>query len=420
MELKKIRFQNFKLFKDVTFVFNKQFNIIIGNNMTGKTSILEGIMAGIKPYLKNVQAIVNLKILEQDIHQANYELCLPALIEIETKILGTETKWELGANDEGKYFSNINELSTINKKINKLVHEKEVLPLFAYYPVSKVLNEKKFEPVTIDSRLISYKNSHNAVKDYAKVFNWLITKEIKVRDKINGFQRSKLELELVKKVIISCLDLDDIFYDVEKREKMFFKLKDKRILPISALSSGYKIIFAMIGDLAVRCIQLNPYLNEKAITETNGLVLIDEIDQHLHPILQQQIVGILRNTFPKLQFIVTTHSPHVIASAEAGEVIILPNIEDFEELGGEISPEQKSYKGWQLDYILKDIMYMLDQDESWYHKIVNPILDEIDEAFKQKNVDNFDKGVEKLKVILSPSDPILASLEIQKIRLKLK
>ncbi len=169
---------------------------------------------------------------------------------------------------------------------------------------------------------------------------------------------------------------------MERKEKIFFELPDGRILPISTLSSGYKIVFAMVGDLAVRCVNLNPNLGENAITETNGLVLIDEIDQHLHPILQQQIVGILRNTFPKLQFIVTTHSPHVIASAEEGEVMILPNIESFEDLEGEIKAQKQNYKGWQLGYILKDIMNMLDQDESWYHKIVSPILDEIDEAFE--------------------------------------
>ena len=70
----------------------------------------------------------------------------------------------------------------------------------------------------------------------------------------------------------------------------------------------------MVGDLAYRCCRLNSKKNMGALIATPGIVLIDEIELHLHPSWQQQILPTLQKIFPKIQFIVTTHSPQVVSS----------------------------------------------------------------------------------------------------------
>lgn len=90
-----------------------------------------------------------------------------------------------------------------------------------------------------------------------------------------------------------------------------FSFKDERVIPFKALPMGYKRIFSIVLDIAYRSFILNQD------TESEGIVLIDEIELHLHPTLQQEVLQRLRKTFPKIQFIVTTHSPLVISNFKA-------------------------------------------------------------------------------------------------------
>jgi len=93
--------------------------------------------------------------------------------------------------------------------------------------------------------------------------------------------------------------------------------------PFSNLSDGQRNIFAMIGDIAYKAATLNKHLGEKALKETTGVVLIDELDLHLHPIWQRHIIEDLRRTFPKIQFFATTHSPFLIQSLRSGEELVM-------------------------------------------------------------------------------------------------
>lgn len=94
-------------------------------------------------------------------------------------------------------------------------------------------------------------------------------------------------------------------------------------MPLRLLSDGFRGIIGLIADIAYRCIKLNPHLGENAIRETKGLVLVDELDLHLHPKWQKRIVYDLKKTFPGIQFIATTHSPFIIQSLKREELINL-------------------------------------------------------------------------------------------------
>jgi predicted ATP-binding protein involved in virulence len=102
-----------------------------------------------------------------------------------------------------------------------------------------------------------------------------------------------------------------------------FDGKDGQIFPMSDMSDGYRTMVAIIGDIACKAALLNPHLNENSIEETPGVVLIDELDQHLHPRWQRRIIEDLRRTFPKIQFICTTHSPFLIQSLGNARLIDL-------------------------------------------------------------------------------------------------
>ena len=87
-------------------------------------------------------------------------------------------------------------------------------------------------------------------------------------------------------------------------------------MPVSQLSDGYKCTISLIADIAYRMAILNPQLLNKVLVETEGIILIDEVDLHLHPKWQKRILKDLMDIFPKVQFIVSTHAPEVINSVK--------------------------------------------------------------------------------------------------------
>jgi predicted ATP-binding protein involved in virulence len=101
------------------------------------------------------------------------------------------------------------------------------------------------------------------------------------------------------------------------------KHQDGRELPLSALSDGVQNMIALVADLAHRCARLNPHLRDAAARDTAGIVLIDEIDMHLHPRWQQMVVDLVRTAFPAIQFIMSTHSPHVLSTVDYESIRII-------------------------------------------------------------------------------------------------
>ena len=96
-------------------------------------------------------------------------------------------------------------------------------------------------------------------------------------------------------------------------------------IPVNQLSDGYKSTISLVADIAYRMAVLNPQLLGDVCNETDGIVLIDEVDLHLHPKWQQRILGDLTEIFPKVQFIISTHAPEVINSVSKENVIVLEN-----------------------------------------------------------------------------------------------
>lgn len=114
------------------------------------------------------------------------------------------------------------------------------------------------------------------------------------------------------------------------------------------MSDGYKNTLSMIVDIAYRMAVLNPMLGEKVFEETPGVILIDEIDLHLHPQWQQTIISDLNAIFPNIQFIVSSHAPEVINSVVKEQIRILDN-------GKIYMPAAQTY-GRDANSILREVM----------------------------------------------------------------
>jgi predicted ATP-binding protein involved in virulence len=112
--------------------------------------------------------------------------------------------------------------------------------------------------------------------------------------------------------------------DTHSLDILYTDASGKKVrVPMKNLSDGYKNTIGMIADIAYRMAILNPQLLENVLTETPGIVLIDEVDLHLHPVWQQRIIRDLQTLFPKVQFIVSTHAPSVISSVKRENMLVL-------------------------------------------------------------------------------------------------
>lgn len=168
---------------------------------------------------------------------------------------------------------------------------------------------------------------------------------------------------------------------------------------LDQLSDGEKNVIALIGDIARRLSIANPY-SEDAL-KGNGIILIDEVDLHLHPSWQQLIIKQLSNLFPNCQFIITTHSPQVLSQVKSESVFLLENIDNEISVMGDV----KTY-GKNTDRILEDILGV-DSRPSEIKELFRELFSLI-----ERDLDAAEKLLIVIKGKLNDSDPDILKAEM--------
>jgi len=142
-----------------------------------------------------------------------------------------------------------------------------------------------------------------------------------------------IALEVMKQAIASCVEFASDFYFDDRYDDLILGTRQSDFQMFRNLSEGQRLLLTQIGDLARRVITLNPHLGRDVLQQTHGIVMIDELDLHLHPKWQRRIIEDLRRIFPKIQFIVTTHSPFIIQSLRSGEELVMLDGQPTADLG---------------------------------------------------------------------------------------
>ncbi|KOR33833.1 MULTISPECIES: AAA family ATPase [Planktothricoides] len=341
MKINRIILENFRCFENEEFELSSPYTLIIGNNGKGKTAILDAIAVGISALLSEVSESGSLLFLkDNDVRLASYKKGrnidiqpqYPASVSCEGIFAEQEITWTqslVRSNLKVKIDKTIEDLS---KKLKEIAFngQTDLLPLIIYYgtdrlwiPNQNQTKENQDENNSVkESRTKGYENCFDTDLNITWLTDWLRKKE----EKALKSARSDA-LEVVTSALADCMEDEDwqtITYDSMKNE-VLAEAKDGRLLPLRLLSDGVRNMFAMVADMAYRAAMLNPHLGKNAAKETPGIVLIDEIDLHLHPSWQRGVVEALHRTFPNIQFIATTHSPFIIQSLrrELGKLISL-------------------------------------------------------------------------------------------------
>ncbi len=175
------------------------------------------------------------------------------------------------------------------------------------------------------------------------------------------------------------------------------------------LSAGFKSILSILFSI-IKEIEFRFKEHQMTAEEFDGVILIDEVEVHLHPEWQEKILMVLRKTFPQAQFIVTTHSPHVIQTADPNEIIALCMDENSNvAVREDISTSKYGFKGWTIEEILYDVMGMKTLRTELYQQMI----EDFGKAIDEENTEKANTIYAELDQLLHPASPQRKLLQFQ-------
>lgn len=205
------------------------------------------------------------------------------------------------------------------------------------------------------------------------------------------------EFRAVRRVVTDCLRLltgfDDASIAYDGGFVVSYTASDGTYMedqPFETLSDGYRVVIGLVADIARRMAQLNPFLAEQAVARTPGVVLIDEVDLHLHPKWQGKILGVLHELFPLVQFIVTTHAPMVISSVQSKNLRVIEPVDGGDGKYVAVSPDDETY-GVNAGAILREVMGTPDKPAA--------VQDKLDEFGQYLNDKEYGKAQATLRAL---------------------
>lgn len=219
-------------------------------------------------------------------------------------------------------------------------------------------------------------------------------------------ENSKRNLELALSSIY-VLNTEYSFSHIDGRNFDIFVNTPNGVIWYEYLSSGFKSCLAIIIGI-IKEIELRFTAEDIYAAEFNGIIIIDEVEMHLHPEWQGRITGVLTTLFPRAQFIVTTHSPHVVQNGKPDQIIALEQAEDGETRVRSQSGGEYGYTGWTVDEVLRDVMGM----ESTISRELEQKLEEFYRYIDAEDSENARASYAYLDTILHPKNVLRKSLSM--------
>ena len=284
--------------------------------------------------------------------------------------------------------------------------QRNALPLFAYFTTEDIHTVRKFDKEKRSFKKYPQKPSFGYFENFdckGLLDCWL--KRLLV---LKEAKKGEQEIECVRKAVVSALGPDgcSIIEDMKVRDndnEVYFIFCDGREVRSDLLSDGYRRLVSIVIDLAFRCALLNKVMyGDEAYKQTHGTVIIDEIDEHLHPELKVRILKALHNTFPKIQFIVSTHAPLVMSSVENTPDNVVYKLEYND---GVYSHKELNTYGLDVNLLLKEQMKVAVRDTK-----ASKLFEQIDLYLKEKDLAKAKAILTELEMITDPQQPELVRL----------
>ena len=376
LHLEKLEIKNFRCFPKLEIEFHPRLSVILAENVGGKTALIDAISYMLNSVLEQILPVRNrfMRFEKSDLRQSpDRNLNLEDFkVEIESiaNISGRQVNWHrsINSNFERKKKNSKN----FKVQIAKCFDEMATLPLISQYGINRMRsagfsrNYKNYVRDKKLGRLVAYKDCLNANTSVKKISDWF-----EAHSDVSGstFYGREVEnqLDMVEGVrsavdkILEPAGWSNLDWDRTKNELTMHHKSSGR-LPLTYLSGGIRTMAMLAADIAIRCAQLNSEFGEDAAKKTPGVLVVDELCLHLHPTLQQTVLERLLATFPRLQLIVSTHSPFLVSSVHKESVYTLYYGEDefsvnspnMQTRGADVNQAIQATTDMDLDVDLKE------------------------------------------------------------------
>jgi predicted ATP-binding protein involved in virulence len=421
MRIDRIDIENFKKFAKQSLNLHPNFTLLVGDNGSGKTSVLDALSIAASIWL----------VEPPDSTLANSgRIIRPFQIRLEPEIKGDRTQFnerrpviiqatgQVGDHDpvswtrqirkDGTRTSNV-EAKQALKYVREIYNrdsagEQVICPVLAYYGAGRTW-------LPSNDRIPGESKSNGAARRWAAFYD-CFSERIRFGELRKWFHRETTAagnrggrmrpgFEVVRRAILRCVpDADAIWFDSD-REQIVLSIHENA-QPFDNLSAGQRMMLALVADLAIKAVTQNAFLLPpdelgpaedplpRVLRETPGLVLIDELDVHLHPKWQRRIASDLKETFPSIQFVCTSHSPQVIGEIRPEELRLLDE---------DVTIPKRSF-GIDSSRILEEVMDARPRNES-----VDNALKELFELIDREDFDAARKILPQIEEKLGSDDP---------------
>ncbi|MCA8082696.1 AAA family ATPase [Burkholderia cenocepacia] len=367
MKLNSIELSNYRCYETFQASFGDGVNVIAGVNGSGKTSLLKAIrdalsiaimhsgmgIASLSPLAESDSTHVK---ADQIGNRWRFEPQYPTRVTAYGEVNGVPLKWEAISTSSIPGHQRIEGVSpTREVHIENRVHI--TYPVLAFYPAYRswpaTNANETMAAIQTESRAAGYQSWWEASSDSGALQLWAIAKSMErmqaATDNATGWDGvDDDELAQVAEALSAVIgDAKGLRYDFTQKTLLIEWSNGKSPTPFRHLSDGQRVAIALIVDIARRMCALNPHLGSEILKNTPGVVLIDELDNHLHPKWQRLMVRGLVKAFPKVQFICASHSPQILSELRPENILLLT-------LDGAAHP-QASY-GLDANRILEQIM----------------------------------------------------------------
>lgn len=374
MKVKQLEIDSFRGIKNLTIDFDlKEPTVFLGVNGSGKSSILDCLAILLSWFNTRVKNNINTHIKnnintrvrnyngndfhDSDVNNQSKETRSKIMIctnELELESFSwtlTKIKDDYRSARKLRFLTEFKEL--VKQAYNNYDNDKTgCFPIAIYYPTQRFVIDIPLETKddlfdTLNAYDLALDNKNIDFKDF---FEWFRNREDLENENYKYAPDSgkDRELEAVRKAIYQMLEGFSNLR-VERYPLRMTLEKNEQKLVINQLSDGEKGLLAMVGDLARRLAMLSS--PDKDALQGEAIVLIDQIELHLHPKWQREIISALKRTFPNCQFIITTHSPQVVSNIKPENIYVLETTEE-----GVTARHPQSSFGRDSNSILEDVM----------------------------------------------------------------
>ena len=355
MKLASVEIENFRAIEKLTLELDPRLTVLHGPNAYGKTSVLGAIAAGLGAIPDLLSGVFERGFLDTDLRVGALDSSVVLNTVDGISWSGTVTRgqpargYTSALKDKAdEIFSDCAEGRTVE------------LPIVAFYDTERVIFDRTERWSDFKKEFTRYSAFEGALSSHTNfqgLFEWFYFKEneeLREQKARRDFGYRLRDLSNVRHAISSMLDdVSDPYMEMDPPRFMVSvgTGRNSEKLALDQLSGGYRAVLALAADLAWRMAQGNPHLDNPL--ESEAIVLIDEVDLHLHPKWQQRILNDLSRTFPNAQFVVSTHSPQVLTTVRPEHIVELYREEDGRVVAG--SPASATY-GAEAGNVLSSVM----------------------------------------------------------------